>query len=142
MGRTGEVRFRHSQALVAAAVIAFFGALPVAGARWYLAPVLLVPLAVGIWAWRAGTDAGPAGLRIRALLRQRPIPWAQVAELAADPRGRAVARLTSGHQVPLPAVRAADLPRLVAASGQPLLRPEPANEAGRDEAGQADQADR
>lgn len=129
MRHTGGIRFRRSQALVAAAVVAFFGALPLAGARWYLTPVLLVPLLVGVWAWRAGTDASPAGVRIRALLRQRPIPWAQIAEFAADPRGRAVARLTSGQEVPLPAVRAADLPRLIAASGQPLLRAESTSEA-------------
>ncbi|MEU4380085.1 PH domain-containing protein [Micromonospora echinofusca] len=114
------VHFRHNQAILAAAIVAFFGALPVAGARWYLLPVLLVPLAVAVWAWRAGTDADSRELRLRALVGQRRIGWERIVELAADPRGRAVARLDDGQQVTLPAVRAADLPRLVSATGQSL----------------------
>ncbi|MFI7515063.1 PH domain-containing protein [Micromonospora echinofusca] len=114
------VHFRHNQAILAAAIVAFFGALPVAGARWYLLPVLLVPLAVAVWAWRAGTDADARELRLRALVGQRRIGWERIVELAVDPRGRAVARLDDGQQVTLPAVRAADLPRLVSATGQSL----------------------
>ncbi|MDG4785447.1 PH domain-containing protein [Micromonospora sp. WMMD1102] len=123
MGKTGTLRFRHSQAIWVAAVLGLLGALPLATARWYLLPLLLVPLAIGVWAWRAGTDASPAGIRIRALLGQRWIPWSEVAELAPDPRGQAVVRLRDGRTATLPAVRAADLPGLVAASGQPLDEP-------------------
>ncbi|GAA3726972.1 hypothetical protein GCM10022225_05250 [Plantactinospora mayteni] len=125
MGRTGTLRFRHSQAIWVAAVIAFLGALPLATARWYLVPLLLVPVAVGVWAWRAGTDADRAGVRIRALLGERRIAWSEIAELASDPRGQAVVRLRDGSTATLPAVRAADLPGLVAASGQPLGEPRP-----------------
>ncbi|MFY1633430.1 PH domain-containing protein [Solwaraspora sp. WMMB335] len=120
MTRRATVRFRPHQAIMLAAVIGFVGSLPLASTRWYLLPILLVPLVIAIWAVRAGTDADDTGLRVRALLGQRRIPWSRVAELAADPRGRAVARLTDGDQVRLPAVRGTDLPRLVAASGQPL----------------------
>ncbi len=120
MSSSETVRFRHNQAILAAAVIAFIGALPLADARWYLLPVLLVPLAVGVWAWRAGTDADPRELRLRALAGQRRISWDHVVELSADPRGRAVARLDDGEQVLLPAVRGTDLPRLVSATGQSL----------------------
>ncbi|MFI7576366.1 PH domain-containing protein [Micromonospora sp. NPDC049497] len=120
MSSSDVVRFRHNQAILVAAVIAFIGALPLANARWYLAPVLLVPLAVGVWAWRAGTDADARELRIRALAGQRRIGWDHVVELATDPRGRAVALLDDGQQVLLPAVRGADLPRLVSSTGQSL----------------------
>ncbi|MDG4769590.1 PH domain-containing protein [Solwaraspora sp. WMMD792] len=120
MSRRVTVRFRPHQAIMLAAVIAFVGSLPLASARWYLLPVLLLPLAIAIWAVRSGTDADPAGLRVRALIGQRRIGWSRVAELAADPQGRAVALLTDGERVRLPAVRADDLPRLIAASGQPL----------------------
>ncbi|MEU6077064.1 PH domain-containing protein [Micromonospora sp. NPDC047074] len=120
MSSSGTVHFRHNQAILAAAIIAFIGALPLAGARWYLLPVLLVPLAVGVWAWRAGTDADARELRLRALLGQRRISWDRVVGLAADPRGRAVAQLDDGQLVPLPAVRGRDLPRLVSATGQDL----------------------
>ena len=116
----GTVRFRHSQAIWVAALIGFFGALPLASARWFLTPVLLVPVVVAVWAWRVGTDAGPDGVRVRALLSQRRIRWAEIAEFATDPGGKALARLDGGRSIVLPAVRATDLPRLVAASGQPV----------------------
>lgn len=118
MSRTDTLRFRHSQAILAAAVVAFIGALPLADARWYFVPVLLVPLLVAAWAWRAGTDADPREVRVRALVGQRHLPWSRIVGLAADPKGRAVARLDDGSQVALPAVRRADLPRLVAVTGR------------------------
>ncbi|WP_091348594.1 PH domain-containing protein [Micromonospora rhizosphaerae] len=120
MSRVHTVRFRHNQAIVVAAIVAFIGALPLATARWWLLWVLLIPLAVLVWAWRSGTDADPRELRLRALAGQRRITWDRVAELTADPRGRAVVRLDDGEQLVLPAVRAADLPRLISATGQEL----------------------
>jgi Bacterial PH domain len=94
-----------------AAVIAFFGTVPVATTRWYLSPLLLVPVAAGVWSWRAGTDVTPAGLRIRALFGSRSVPWSHVAALVpAD--GRAYAVLTTGRRLRLTAVRAADLATL------------------------------
>lgn len=120
MSRADTVRFRHNQAILVAAIVAFIGALPLASARWWLLWVLLVPLAVAIWAWRAGTDADARELRLRALVGQRRVPWNRVAELAGDSRGRAMARLDDGEVVMLPAVRATELPRLIAVTGQEL----------------------
>lgn len=120
-----SVRIRHNQAIVAAAVIAFFGTMPLAGARWFLLPLLLVPLAAIVWAWRTGTDADPDGLRVRALVGQRHLPWSRISEIAADERGHGKARLVDGTVVALPAVRRGDLPALAAASGNPLPAPEP-----------------
>ncbi|MEV4709872.1 PH domain-containing protein [Micromonospora sp. NPDC049374] len=120
MPRTDTARFRHNQAILVGAIVATIGALPLASSRTYLLPVLLVPLAVAVWAWRAGTDADVRGLRVRALAGERRIPWDQVVELAADPRGRAVAQLDDGRWFVLPAVRGEDLPRLVAAAGRDL----------------------
>lgn len=119
MSRPQRVRFRYSGALVAAAAIGAIGALPLAGAGWRFVPVLLVPLLVGGWAWRAGTDAGPDGLRLRAALGGRRIAWDEVAEFGGDHRGRAVVRLVDGRLLALPAVCARDLPKLAAASGPP-----------------------
>ncbi|TCB95593.1 PH domain-containing protein [Micromonospora zingiberis] len=118
MTRTDTTRFRHHQATLVGAIVGTLGALPLASARTYLLPVLLVPLAVAVWAWRAGTDADPHGLRLRALLGDRRIRWDQVVELGSDPRGRAVAQLDDGRRLVLPAVRRADLPQLVAAAGR------------------------
>ncbi|MFE9957056.1 PH domain-containing protein [Micromonospora sp. NPDC005299] len=120
MSRADTVRFRYNQAILVAALVALIGALPLATARWWLLWVLLIPLAIAAWAWRAGTDADARELRLRALVGQRRVPWTRVAELAADPRGRAVARLDDGQTLLLPAVRAADLPRLISATGQEL----------------------
>lgn len=123
MSSSDTLRFRHNQALLVAAVVAFFSALPLAAARWYLLPVLLVPLLLGGWAWRAGTDVTAHGLCLRALAGQYRIRWEQIVELGADPAGRAVARLTDGQTVTLPAVRRDDLPRLVAVTELPAPGP-------------------
>lgn len=109
-------RFRHHAAIAVAAVVAAIGAVPLAASAWFLTPILLIPLAVAVWAWQAGTDAGPDGLVVRALLGRRRIPWSSVTELVPDQRGRVHAMLTDGMAVPLPAVTTSDLPRLAAAA--------------------------
>ncbi|GAA4676133.1 PH domain-containing protein [Phytohabitans rumicis] len=110
------IRFRPHGAVAIAAIIALLGAIPLASAGWYYLPVLLIPLAVVVWALRAGTEADHDEVRVRALLGQRRIPWTQISELGADPRGRALARLTDGQVVPLTAVRGKDLPSLAEVS--------------------------
>jgi hypothetical protein len=109
-------KFRYNAALAVAAVIAVIGAIPLLAASAYFAPLLLVPAAVAIWAWRAGTDVGAEGVTVHALLGSRRIPWPEVDALVPDGR-RVQARLTNGRAVTLPAVATADLPALVAASG-------------------------
>jgi hypothetical protein len=105
-----SLRFRHSGATLVAALIAFVSTLPLAGSRWELTPLLLVPLVVGAWAWRAGTDVDATGLRVHALFGTTAVGWERVAEVAADPRGRASALLTDGRVLRLTAVRDKDLP--------------------------------
>jgi hypothetical protein len=125
-------RFRHSGAVAVAAVVAAIGAVPLATAGWYYLPAVLVPLLIAAWAWRSGTDADASGLRVRATFGQRRVAWTDVVELAADDRGRATALLSDGWVLSLPAVRATDLPRLVAAAGQPpgpTPEPDPRPEA-------------
>jgi len=113
---TPTVRFRHNSGIAVAGLIAFFGAVPVATVRWYLVPILLVPVAVAVWGWRAGTDADESGVTVHALFGARRLPWSRISGFA--PRGRrVVAVLDGGATVPLTAVTPADLPRLVAASG-------------------------
>lgn len=113
------VKFRHNAAIVIAGLVALFGAVPVATVRWYLSPILLVPLAVMIWGWRAGTDANRDGLSIRAMFGATRVPWERISGFVPVER-RVVAMLDGGSSVRLPAVSPADLPRLVAASGQEL----------------------
>ena len=114
------LRIRKSGALVVAALIALLGAIPVAGAGWQLAPIVLIPVAVLIWALRAGTDVGPGGLRVRALFGSTDIPWSRVDTLAPDPRGRVSALLTDGRAIRLTGVTTGDLPQVIAAGGQEL----------------------
>jgi hypothetical protein len=125
------VKFRYNVAIPIAGLIGLFGAVPFAATRWYLAPILLVPIAVVLWGWRAGTDADAEGVCVRALFGRRRWAWAQIDGFAPQ-RRRVLAVLTGGGTVPLPAVGAADLPRLVAASGAEL---EPAKLSSRPEPG-------
>jgi hypothetical protein len=114
------VRFRYNAAISVAAVVAFVGAVPLAASRWYFVPLLLVPLSVAVWGWRAGTDANANGVRARALFGSRFLPWTRIDSLEVGERNRVYARTTTDSAMRLPAVSAADLPRLVAASGEQL----------------------
>jgi hypothetical protein len=129
-----KVKFRRSAAIAVAAGITVIGAVPLlAESVWFLL-VLLVPLAITIWAWRAGTDVDQRGFTVRALLGSRTVPWNAVDGLVSD--GRTVqARLANGAMVPLDAVRPSDLPRVVQASGQEL----PTENAGGDEPDDAEE---
>ncbi len=114
-----RVKFRHNAAIAVAGLVAFFGAIPIATTRWYLLPILLVPLAVAFWVVRAGTDADDSGLTVRALFGSRRLSWHEITGFEHINR-RVQATLTNGGAVALPAVNPRDLPRLVAASGQDL----------------------
>lgn len=120
VGRASRVTFRHHAALTVAATVTIVGGTPLVAAAPWLAPALLVPLAVAIWAWRAGTDADADGLRVRALFGERRIPWTDVTRLVPIGGNRVAAELADGSAVPLTAVTPAHLPRLVSASGQRL----------------------
>jgi hypothetical protein len=114
-------KFRYNAAIVIACVVAFFGAVPLAVSRLYLLPILVIPVALGFWAWRAGTDATADGLRVRALFGSRFIPWGDVEALVpAGPR-QVYAALGGARRVRLPAVGAADLARL----GKPVTAGKP-----------------
>jgi len=127
-----RARFRYNVSICLAGILAFLGAIPVATVgfghedvpayAYVLLLILLVPLAVAVWGWRAGTDADANGLRIRALISSRRIPWADVAFFGPR-RRRVYAQLTDGRAIKLAAVGRADLPRLVAASGQKIAEP-------------------
>jgi hypothetical protein len=122
---TPTLRLRRPAAIAVAAMVALIGATPLLAYGWYYAPVLLVPFAVGLWAWRSGTDVDAGGLRIRAAVGSRRVPWTEIAELAPTADGRVAARLGSGAVLRLPAVTPQDLPQLVRASGQELFTDPP-----------------
>jgi hypothetical protein len=111
------VRFRHHPGRGAAGIIVTISLITLAGVSPWLGLVALLPLAWTVWVWRAGTDADPTGVWVRALLGKRHFPWSRVRDLAVRDRGRVVATLTDGAQAPLTAVTAQDLPHLVAVAG-------------------------
>jgi hypothetical protein len=126
-----RARFRYNISICIAGILTFIGAIPVATVgfghgdipayAYPLPAILLIPLAVAIWGWRAGTDADAQGLRVRALVGSRRIPWADVAALLPQSR-RVYVRTTDGRTFRLAAVTPDDLPKLIAASGQSLTR--------------------
>lgn len=118
------LRVRMTGALLVAAVIAFVCAVPLASSRWELAPVLLVPVVIFVWAWRAGTDVYPDELRVRALVGSTRVPWPEITELAPDRRGRVSALLTNGHVLRLTGVTRENLPMVLAAGKQEITKPD------------------
>jgi hypothetical protein len=123
VSRRPVLRVRRSGALLVAAVIALVGTLPIAGARWELSPILLIPLAVFVWALRAGTDVYPDRLRVRALVGSTTVGWDEIAELAPDERGRVSALLLHGSVLRLTGVTTANLPAVLAAGDQEISSP-------------------
>jgi PH (Pleckstrin Homology) domain-containing protein len=107
-------RYRRSPALTVAAIIVIIAGTSVASWAPYLLPLLLIPLVVAIWSWRSGTDAGPAGLTVRAAMGSRRLAWDDVRRLSIDPRGRVVALLASGGSLVLSAVPPGELSALTA----------------------------
>ncbi len=132
-----RVRFRYNAAIAIAGFLAFLGAIPLATAGfgdrtratpWYAYPLLLIfllPLAMIVWGWRAGTDAGAEGLRIRRYgLGSEPIAWSEIVGIVPQNR-RVYAILSDDRAVPLPGVNRDNIPRLIAASGQKLTTEAP-----------------
>ena len=97
--------------------------MPLASAREELTPLLLIPLVVGCWAWRAGTDVYPDRLRVRALVGSTEVPWSRIAELAPDQRGRVAALLDTGSVLRLTGVTRTNLPSILRAAGQQVSSP-------------------
>lgn len=113
------ISFRQPPALAIAGLLATLGAMPLLVGSLFFVVVPLATALFAIWAWRAGTDASPAGLRIRALMGSADIPWSRVDTLVPAQR-KVVAMLTGGGHVTLTAVRPEDLPKLVEASGSQI----------------------
>jgi Bacterial PH domain len=110
-------QFRYPSAITVGAVIAMIAGLSVATWQPWLLVLLLVPLAIAVWSWRAGTDVDPDGLTVRAALGRRRLPWSQVVGLETGADRRVSAVLSSGGRVALTAVKPTEVPHLVEAAG-------------------------
>lgn len=127
------LRVRRSGALVIAALIALVGTVPFAGTRWELTPILIIPLVILVWAWRAGTDVYPDRLKVRALFGSTTVPWARVAQLAPDRGGRMSALLDNGNVIRLTGVTKDNVDAVVAAGGHRVDRDGDEEPAGDDQ---------
>lgn len=107
------MRFRHGAAERAAAVIWLAASSAVATARWWLAPLLLLPLLAVLATFRRGTDVADTGVTVRALLTSRHLPWSAIRELRPAGARRVQLILTDGRSITLPNVRPGDLSALV-----------------------------
>lgn len=96
-------------------MIAFVGAMPLAGVSWAWSPILLVPLIALIWSWRAGTDVFADEVKVRALVGGNRVPWSRISELAPDDRGRVSALLDNGNVIRLTGVTRDNLSLVLAA---------------------------
>jgi hypothetical protein len=112
-------KFRHNTAVPLAAFVALIGASAVAFQRWWLLPILLVPLVLIWWGLRAGVDVDADSLRVRGLVGTRTLAWSDVTGFRLV-KGRVHATLANGYELPLPAVTPAEVPALIEASGQTL----------------------
>lgn len=126
--RQPTVRFRRHPGSAAAGLLVTLSLGTLVTVSSWLALLMIIPAAWTVWAWRAGTEADTDGLRVRALLGTRRIPWSRVDSLAADRHRRVVATLRDGALLPLTAVTAADLPRLAAVTGADHPSPADAGE--------------
>lgn len=130
------LRFRHSPAITVAAIIMMIAGVSLA--RWapYLLILLLIPLAVAVWSWRAGTDIDADGVTVRAAIGRRRVPWTNIAALRLDEKQQVEAVLSSGSLLTLPAVPAKDLPDVLRAAGKEFVPAEPARTGETDETGE------
>ena len=124
-----RARFRYNVSIAIAGLVGFMGTVPLAtagfvdranGYPWYAYPlllILLIPIAVMVWGWRAGTDATDRGLRVRPYgVGGRRIAWSEITGIVRQDR-RVYAVLGDESAVPLPGVSPDAIPRLVAAAG-------------------------
>ena len=118
--KASALRFRHSSAITVAAIIAMIAGISVGSWQPYLLVLEVIPLAVAVWSWRAGTDVDEQAVTVRAAVGSRRVPWAEVAELRRDGKGHLEAVLTSGGRLTLTAVPAEQLMKLVAVAGTEL----------------------
>lgn len=77
--------------------------------------LLLIPLVAAVFVARSRTRVDSDGIRVRALLGERRLPWAQIRGLSVSERS--VYAVCVDGSVRLPCVRVADLHAVAAASG-------------------------
>ncbi|MDT4911618.1 MAG: hypothetical protein QOC66_746 [Pseudonocardiales bacterium] len=136
--------FRVPASAYLAVLFVFFGSIPLAFTRssftfdakggeqgaplvvgWHTL-LLLVPVLAAVFIRRTATFVDADGIRVRAVLGSRRLPWDEVRGLAVS--GRSIYAVLADGSVRLPCVRQADLGAVSRASGgrlPPIADPKP-----------------
>lgn len=112
--------FRVSPLAVLAAITLAVCVTPIAVSALWLLPVYLIPVAVIVYVVRRRTTIDSEAVEVRGMLGSTRVTWAEISGLtlrSSRTRSRVSAVLTSGTELPLPAVYVRDLPVLAEASG-------------------------
>jgi hypothetical protein len=120
--------FRNSPLAVLAAIAFMVCFTPVALTVPGMTVLYLIPIGMVFWVLRVRTTVDADTIAARGTLRTQRVDWADVTALRLRTRSRISAVLTSGTELPLPAVHVRDLPVLAMMSGGRL--PDPSAEAG------------
>ena len=113
---------RMSRTALLPVVLLVVCAVPFASAAPWALSVLLLPLAAAAWVLRVGVDIDDDGITTRSVVGRRTVAWRALAGIRVGARGRLWLVTTGGAEVPLPVLRARDLPRLAALSGDRIPR--------------------
>ncbi|MDN3239426.1 hypothetical protein [Glycomyces tritici] len=126
-----RLRIRRPAAVTGAAFVAWLTVLPLSVSLIVERPFLgafsavaglalmLVPVAVSLWAWRSGIDVTREGIAIRGLFSSRTIAWKHIDGFAHGHEGVA-AILDDQSQVRLHPLKPENLPQVLAIGGQDL----------------------
>ncbi|MGY1687107.1 PH domain-containing protein [Geodermatophilus sp. SYSU D00867] len=118
-------RMRLSRVALLPIVFLAVCVLPFAAASPWAALVLLLPLLAAVWVLRVGVDVDEEAITTRGLVGQRRVPWDDLAGIRVGRNARLRLVTTGGGEVPLPVLRARDLPRLAGWSGGRFDVPQP-----------------
>ncbi|WP_369253672.1 PH domain-containing protein [Geodermatophilus amargosae] len=110
-------RMRLSRVTLVPVVFLAVCVLPFASASPWAALVLLLPVLAAVWVLRVGVDVDDDAITTRGLLGRRRVAWDDLAGIRIVRNARLRLVTTGGAEVPLPVLRARDLPRLAGWSG-------------------------
>lgn len=118
-------RLRMSRTALVPVLVLLVCMVPVVSAAPWTSVLLVVPVALALWVLRVGVDIGEAGIAVRLVAGRRLVRWSELAGIRVTPRGGLRLVTTAGTEVALPVLRARDLPRLAALSGDRITVPRP-----------------
>jgi hypothetical protein len=124
----GPFTFRVSQLALFVVITLTVCVTPLAISKFWLLELYVIPIGLWVWIRRNGTTVSEEGITARGMFRSRRVAWDDVTALRLRTRSRVSAVLTSGPELPLPAVHLRDLPLLAAVSNGRIPDPTAATE--------------